>query len=263
MGIFHSWQLYRLHIRKAVVSSGTPYCAGIVQCFKPSRTNTTSRQHWPETNSHYSPGGNLPQSQNRCLSWAERSDFALQWKTTPWTPVLCATESSVPLLILFLIPGHFSAFFLFVHMLQVLTTLSFKSLLLKMNVDKPHCRSLIQKLSSKRAISLFGCLHSEDNSQPRTRSWRQVCQIPYHHRSSHQQRAAMARFPKLPPVVFVAIQLPIFLIVPVREGILAFRTPWRKQRSTVPVSSESQSNGKHPLLHGENRRSAAAHHWLF
>lgn len=35
----------------------------------------------------------------------------------------------------------------------------------------------------------------------------------------------MARFPKLPPVVFVAIQLPIFLIVPVREGILAFRTP--------------------------------------
>lgn len=52
-----------------------------------------------------------------------------------------------------------------------------------------------------------------------------VLQSPYHHRSSHQQGAAMARFPKLPPVVFVTVELPIFLVVPVSEGILAFRAP--------------------------------------
>lgn len=67
-----------------------------------------------------------------------------------------------------------------------------------------------------------------------------VLQRPHHHRSSHQQRAAMARFPKLPPVVFVTVQLPIFLIVPVSEGILAFRAPGRKQRNKVPVGNKSQ-----------------------
>lgn len=85
-----------------------------------------------------------------------------------------------------------------------------------------------------------------------------VPQSPYHHRSSHQQRAAMARFPKLPPVVFVTVQLPIFLIVPVSEGILAFRAPWRKQRNKVPVGNKSKIND--PFLHGEYRHPAAAHH---
>lgn len=70
-----------------------------------------------------------------------------------------------------------------------------------------------------------------------------VPQSPYHHRSSHQQGAAMTRFPKLPPVVFVTVQLPIFLIVPVSEGILAFRAPWRKERNKVPVGNKSQING--------------------
>ncbi|KAI4544081.1 hypothetical protein MG293_004347 [Ovis ammon polii] len=53
-----------------------------------------------------------------------------------------------------------------------------------------------------------------------------VLVLPGHHDGPrHQQRASVAELPKLPPVVLVAVQLPIFLIVPVGEGILAFRTP--------------------------------------
>lgn len=46
--------------------------------------------------------------------------------------------------------------------------------------------------------------------------------LTHHDRSCHQQRASMAELPELPPVVLVAIKLPILLIVPVGEGILAF-----------------------------------------
>lgn len=111
---------------------------------------------------------------------------------------------------------------------------------------------------ARRLLLSVWYLNSQDNSQPRTRSWRQVCQSPYHHRTSHQQRAAMARFPKLPPVVFVAVQLPIFLIVPVREGILTFRAPWRKQKNKVPVSNKSQFSGECSLLRGENTFSSSS-----
>lgn len=72
----------------------------------------------------------------------------------------------------------------------------------------------------------------------------------------------MARLPKLPPVVLVTVQLPVFLIVPVSEGILTLRAPGRKQRNKVPVGNESQINDKGPLLRGENSHSAAAHHQL-
>ena len=46
--------------------------------------------------------------------------------------------------------------------------------------------------------------------------------LTHHDRPRHQQRTPMAELPKLPPVVLVAIKLPILLIVPVGEGILAF-----------------------------------------
>lgn len=46
--------------------------------------------------------------------------------------------------------------------------------------------------------------------------------LTHHDRSCHQQRASMAELPELPPVVLVAVKLPILLIVPVGEGILAF-----------------------------------------
>ena len=47
----------------------------------------------------------------------------------------------------------------------------------------------------------------------------------HHGGPRHHQRAPVAELPKLPPVVLLAVQLPILLIVPVGEGILAFRTP--------------------------------------
>ena len=53
----------------------------------------------------------------------------------------------------------------------------------------------------------------------------------HHDRPRHQQRASMAELPKLPPVVLVAVQLPILLIVPVGEGILAFRTPEKQGKN--------------------------------
>lgn len=46
--------------------------------------------------------------------------------------------------------------------------------------------------------------------------------LTHHDRPCHQQRTPMAELPKLPPVVLVAVKLPILLIVPVGEGILAF-----------------------------------------
>lgn len=44
----------------------------------------------------------------------------------------------------------------------------------------------------------------------------------HHGGSCHQQGASMAELPKLPPVVLVAVKLPILLVVPVGKGILAF-----------------------------------------
>lgn len=46
--------------------------------------------------------------------------------------------------------------------------------------------------------------------------------LTHHDRPCHHQRTPMAELPKFPPVVLVAVKLPILLIVPVREGILAF-----------------------------------------
>lgn len=38
----------------------------------------------------------------------------------------------------------------------------------------------------------------------------------------------MAELPEFPPVVLVAVELPVLLVVPVGEGLLAFRTPGRE-----------------------------------
>lgn len=46
--------------------------------------------------------------------------------------------------------------------------------------------------------------------------------LTHHDRPCHQQRAPMTEFPELPPVVLVAVELAILLIVPVGEGLLAF-----------------------------------------
>lgn len=46
--------------------------------------------------------------------------------------------------------------------------------------------------------------------------------LTYHDRPCHQQRTTMAELPKLLPVVLMAVQLPILLIVPVGDGLLAF-----------------------------------------
>lgn len=42
--------------------------------------------------------------------------------------------------------------------------------------------------------------------------------LTYHDRPCHQQRTTMAELPKLLPVVLMAVQLPILLIVPVGAG---------------------------------------------
>lgn len=57
--------------------------------------------------------------------------------------------------------------------------------------------------------------------------------LTHHDRPGHQQRAPVAEFPKFPPVVLVAVQLPVLLIVPVGEGLLAFRTPGRQDKETL------------------------------
>lgn len=49
--------------------------------------------------------------------------------------------------------------------------------------------------------------------------------LTHHDRPCHQQRAPVAEFPEFPPVVLVAVELPVLLVVPVGEGLLAFRTP--------------------------------------
>lgn len=46
--------------------------------------------------------------------------------------------------------------------------------------------------------------------------------LTHHGRPCHQQGAAVAEFSKLGPVVLVAVEPPILLVVPVGEGFLAF-----------------------------------------
>lgn len=47
----------------------------------------------------------------------------------------------------------------------------------------------------------------------------------HHCRSRHEQRAAVTVLPKLLPVVLAAVQLPILLVVPVRQVVAAHRAP--------------------------------------
>lgn len=54
--------------------------------------------------------------------------------------------------------------------------------------------------------------------------------LTHHDRPGHEQGAPVAEFPKLPPVVLVAVELPILLVVPVGEGLLALRTPGRQDK---------------------------------
>ena len=60
----------------------------------------------------------------------------------------------------------------------------------------------------------------------------------------------MAELPKLPPVVLVAVKLPILLVVPVGERILAFRTSERQDENrNSPGSLELGYTGR-PWLPG-------------
>lgn len=52
--------------------------------------------------------------------------------------------------------------------------------------------------------------------------------LTHHDGPCHQQRAPVAELPEFPPVVLVAVELPVFLVVPVGEGLLAFRAPERQ-----------------------------------
>lgn len=110
------------------------YCAGRVQCFKAIGANTTSRHHQPENHSGHSPGGTwmatFPKARTCCLSWAESFDSAVQQKITPWRHWGTMLQKLNKCPLNHLSVSHACAFqhlTFFVHMLQILTTPSFKS----------------------------------------------------------------------------------------------------------------------------------------
>lgn len=53
----------------------------------------------------------------------------------------------------------------------------------------------------------------------------------------------MAEFSKLGPVVLVAVQLPILLIVPVGEGFLALGTPARPEKKCYWIDITGHTGG--------------------
>lgn len=59
----------------------------------------------------------------------------------------------------------------------------------------------------------------------------------------HQQGAPVAEFSKLGPVVLVAVEFPVLLIVPVGEGLLALGTPARPERKCYWISRTGRTGG--------------------